>query len=307
MNFFNEIESYISQLYKYLTLNDIKYLEEIKEVSTSQVRATSLILGCFSLKNVKGVKKVFWNGVDIFTKGNINKVPISRIRQLIQKIKIDNLNYLYKRGYKFRFHKINIDILDDTGAMIFRGSSDEMAEFLKYHRLPIDEKVNWLKEAKLGVQNSKTQKYYYDRRETERLLGVDVQPSGTALEPGLSPDFAKGDATQFLFKQDPEMGKIQIKMSGSREVDFKLANEIAKLPDTPKGYTWHHLDDVIIDPVSGELQCTMQLVETFAHKNVIIPSQKGQLQSLFDVVNAGKHIGSVAVWRQFYIAVKYKK
>ncbi len=57
-----------------------------------------------------------------------------------------------------------------------------------------------------------------------------------------------------------DLGKVKIKVTGSRDIDFKYANEIMKLDEIPTGYTWHHLDDL-----DENLECTMQLVKDTVH------------------------------------------
>ena len=37
--------------------------------------------------------------------------------------------------------------------------------------------------------------------------------------------------------------KVEIKMTGNRDIDFALANKVAGYKSTPKGYTWHHHED----------------------------------------------------------------
>ncbi|MGL4427137.1 MAG: HNH endonuclease, partial [Alphaproteobacteria bacterium] len=49
--------------------------------------------------------------------------------------------------------------------------------------------------------------------------------------------------------------KVEIKMTGDRYIDEKLANNLAGFKEKPRGYTWHHHHD-------GE---TMMLVDTDLH------------------------------------------
>jgi hypothetical protein len=77
---------------------------------------------------------------------------------------------------------------------------------------------------------------------------------------------------------------VQIKMTGSRDGDFKAANEEARLTDVvkaqnrrperaPEGYTWHHRDDFIPIPDTETPPpygtCTMELVESKAHRGTL--------------------------------------
>ena len=75
---------------------------------------------------------------------------------------------------------------------------------------------------------------------------------------------------------------VQIPMTGSRDGDFKAANEEAGLAGVvkaqgrrperaPEGYTWHHRDDFM--PATGTPPpygtCTMELVESRAHRGTL--------------------------------------
>ena len=79
----------------------------------------------------------------------------------------------------------------------------------------------------------------------------------------MSVDFAE---TEYLYKTaGEEKNIVTIKLTGKRNLDDKLANELSgiKLTDEiQEGYTWHHLDDY--NPVRGT--CTMQLVEFSIHQ-----------------------------------------
>jgi hypothetical protein len=51
---------------------------------------------------------------------------------------------------------------------------------------------------------------------------------------------------------------VKIKLTGSRRADEILANKAAKLEQTPKSHTWHHVED----------EGTMMLVPTDRHQEV---------------------------------------
>ena len=73
-------------------------------------------------------------------------------------------------------------------------------------------------------------------------------------------DFANSSA---LYPVKPgQQNIVNIEYTGARSLDFKAANQAANLPRTPKGYTWHHLDDY--NPATN--RGTMQLVETPTHQ-----------------------------------------
>lgn len=101
---------------------------------------------------------------------------------------------------------------------------------------------------------------------------VKMTPAERAAEkgyPGIGttnnggPDF-KGTKYLYPVKYD-KRNIVEIKMTGNRTSDFRVANKEAGLSefgsDPPEGYTWHHVDD--FNPASGK--CTMQLVDSNAH------------------------------------------
>ena len=51
---------------------------------------------------------------------------------------------------------------------------------------------------------------------------------------------------------------VRIELTGSMRADESLANNAAKLEETPEGYTWHHVED----------EGTMMLVPTDLHHTV---------------------------------------
>ena len=65
------------------------------------------------------------------------------------------------------------------------------------------------------------------------------------------------------FALHPSDGAIvEIEYTGSYPLDYEAANTAGGFARTPKGYTWHHLDDY--NPVTN--RGTMQLVETPTHQ-----------------------------------------
>ena len=275
-------------------------VNDFSGLSIERRRNTSLILGCLSFHIVNGETRLVWRGEHIFISGVKKEVEAGRIIELVATVGDDGLDFLLARGYKFRFHGTNTDIIDSAGNMICRGNADELGEFMKYHRQTQSEKFEWLKTAKIDKESSK---YAYNADETEKLLGERIPPSSPPKGAGLSPDF-RGHP-DYLYDGDLQFGNIELRMSGSRDVDFKILNDRFGFPDTPEGYVWHHLDEVWLND-AGELVCTMQLVSTIAHKKVVVGSLKGNIQALNDVIVAGEHVGSVGIWRSFYPGVFYK-
>ena len=65
------------------------------------------------------------------------------------------------------------------------------------------------------------------------------------------PDFSK-----YKYKGSGGKSTVEIDYTGKRYSDFKAANAAAGFKKTPKGYTWHHMQDAK----------TMMLVETDVHR-----------------------------------------
>ena len=62
------------------------------------------------------------------------------------------------------------------------------------------------------------------------------------------------------------MAPVEIRMTGDRDKDFKAANVKLKLAETPKGYTWHHIEGIRVD--SDEIKCDMILLESSYHNTI---------------------------------------
>lgn len=88
---------------------------------------------------------------------------------------------------------------------------------------------------------------------------------------GLTPDYS-GNPTWLFPVTGNQRNIVRIRMTGTRNRDFRLANIAAGFPGSlpplgPNGeqYTWHHMDD--FDPRTDE--CTMQLVRRIEHERTI--------------------------------------
>src|SRR5262249_22407295 len=91
--------------------------------------------------------------------------------------------------------------------------------------------------------------------------GLDL--SGIVRNANRGIDFS---TSQYL-KQDLATGQkntVDIQYTGSRKADFAAANKAAGYTTTPKGYTWHHVDNYNATTNTG----TMQLVQTDAHQAI---------------------------------------
>lgn len=62
------------------------------------------------------------------------------------------------------------------------------------------------------------------------------------------------------------MAPVEIRMTGDRNKDFKAANVKLGLAETPKGYTWHHIEGIRVD--SDEIKCDMILLESSYHNSI---------------------------------------
>jgi hypothetical protein len=116
--------------------------------------------------------------------------------------------------------------------------------------------------AKPNTSNTNTTKpdtsnAYHQLSAQKGYPGVGVTPQG-------GPTFR---GTKYLYEVgEGQKNVVKIKLQGTRYRDFKAANEAAGFSEagakTPKGYTWHHVDD--FNPTTGE--ATMELIEQGAHR-----------------------------------------
>lgn len=267
----------------------IDKLLAIPHLKLVRIPDTSITLACITLIPGKTQYTIKYKGVSLFDRSKqVKTVTLGRVLETVEQIGFEEMDYIWSKGYKLRFQPVNMDLLDSEGQMIFRGSPEELKSFIKFHNDTNESKLERLKQAilKFKLESGNV----YNPEETGKIFGVEIPPSAN----GLSPDFSK--TPQFLYQKNEIEGVFKIKMSGDRDEDKRIANKIANLDKTPPGYTWHHLDD--FDPVTGE--CTMQLVETAVHKQIKVGSLKGQIQPLHEVLLAGKHVGAVAIWEDFY-------
>jgi len=191
-----------------------------------------------------------------------------------KKIKYDKntVKFLESKGLKIirkpRATK-TLDIVNSDGVTIFRGIPSDIKKYVQFIGKTKSERIAILKQAKRNLENN-ANKYKPDKAKEK---GYDVPSSNN----GTSPDF--DNLTDFLYKKLPDSGRVRIKVTGSRDMDFAQANKALNLAETPKGYTWHHLDDL-----NENLECTMQLVLTEVHEATFkhLGSAK-QFQELLDI------------------------
>jgi len=197
----------------------------------------------------------------------------------------DSVAFMKNEGIGFKFIVYgrdgkwlwdNTDLFDSFGLNMCRGRFDEVANFLRVSAYPESEKRALLS---TYINDFLTDsKNVFDPEEFERITGAYVPLSKT----GLSPDYGKAD--KILYLGDREFGRVRIQLTGTRDLDFSLANAVMELPETPFRYVWHHLDD--FDPVTRE--ATLQLIRKEFH-----------LQTIYGKSTV-KHIGGVALWERFF-------
>ena len=183
-----------------------------------------------------------------------------------------------KFGISFFGKPKNADLFDEAGDIIFRGEGGMMKYFLDIRKTKGTEVWNiWKKQFWQALNDVKADSF--DEAADYLLsLGFDVQKSDF----GMSPDF-RLSSKDFVYQSST--GKTflhrKIKMTGSRELDYKAAIEVYAQdgldPSDLAGFTWHHLDD--FDPETGT--CTMQLVKFVFHDSI-------------------EHTGAVKMWELFY-------
>lgn len=99
------------------------------------------------------------------------------------------------------------------------------------------------------------------RKRSTHALAAAKGFRGIGVTKNGGPDFA---GTKYLYKVKPGQSNIiKIELTGGRQKDFRVANGKAGFTNgTPKGYSWHHLDD--FNPKTGK--ATLQLVHRDAHE-----------------------------------------
>ncbi len=106
--------------------------------------------------------------------------------------------------------------------------------------------------------------------------------SGIGTTPKGAPTFA---GTDHLYSAGQgQRSIVEIKLTGSRRADDKLANEWGGFTEKPSGYMWHHVDD--FDPQTGT--SSLELVDKDAHWAT------------------QPHAGSVAQYEKFH-GIPYKR
>ena len=224
-------------------------LYAVKQGSTSIFNGTKSQIDDF-LRKIEDIRN---------SGGNVTK----KVQKYIDEL-AGSFNLKVKRNSK------TISLVDENGTIVFKAIDDlDLDKYLKFIGKNVEERRALIKSMKDRLKSS--DKVY--KQENALAKGYDIPTSKN----GTSPDF--DGLTDYLYKGNPDFGRVKIKVTGSRDRDFALANKLMDLKETPKGYTWHHLDDL-----DEGLGCTMQLIKTKAHLKTYnhIGSAK-QLQELLNI------------------------
>ncbi|WP_424407501.1 RHS repeat-associated core domain-containing protein [Pasteurella sp. PK-2025] len=169
--------------------------------------------------------------------------------------------------------------------LLFAGQYTDPESGLAYNRFRYydPESGNYISSDPIGL-NGGEQPYRYVHNVLDFLdpFGLAVCPlqklkekgyTGVRKTPNGGLDYSKSNAL-YTNQKRSDVNPIQrIEYTGNYHKDFELANMAALgQKSTPKGYTWHHLDDY--DPVTNS--GTIQLVKTEAHTG--IPHRGGVAQ-----------------------------
>ncbi len=170
----------------------------------------------------------------------------------------DAVKVLRNKGWRLVVDRKNIRVEDYIGKVFAKLRPDDVNAYLAYWKLTRIDQRNALKKVFLSLKNSK------NRYKSSRALKNGYEIPRTTNGGKTCGDFAE---TAYLF--DHPKSIVRIKLSGSQDLDEKLAFESMGLTDKNvmdeilEKYTWHHMDDM-----DENLKCTMQLVETSAHKGI---------------------------------------
>jgi hypothetical protein len=283
---------------------------------------SSIILTCIGVVlNPKNKKVLTWKGISVFTETK-NITLKKYIRKLYKEWKkskksfdefmdgkiirygdeitagIKQFNLTLKQGSK------NIDLLDEAGVIVFRGTKIEIKKYLKFRKLPLNERKIILEKAKQNIRANKdinpyditranAQKYnvpaskagkspnffglkmYLNKQGTLGKLGVKNLPKG----------LTKSQFDDALQKINKFGGEVRANITGVRGSDFANSWKAmgidrtigTKIAEHFK-LTWHHLDDL-----DENLMSTMQLVLTKIH-DATVP-HVGSYAQMKEVIN----------------------
>jgi hypothetical protein len=237
---------------------------------------TSITLSCLGVgRNERATKTLTWKNIIVFNEtkqATVEKFLKKVYKEMTQKrrsldevmdAKItgfgDDINkVLNKFKLSVKTNKKTVDLLDETGVVIFRGLRENVKKYTNFISKSNRERKALIK-AMYKRASSHPNKYNPKNAIAKGYNDIPVSRNGT------SADF--DGLTKYLYKGDSAFGKVKIKVTGSRDKDFKQAFEKMGILDPKlqkkikRKYTWHHVDDL-----DEGLECTIQLVTKKAHK-----------------------------------------
>jgi hypothetical protein len=245
--------------------------------------------------------------LDYIAKHRGEKAFQQNVAALLKQLRPATQDILKRLKYGVRLLRVNYDVYNQFGEIIFKGPVKYMRNFLAYSDIPTLELKRLRLSQVVDDFKEELELFGFDREAFQKVTGLDY-PDEIRRGFGYAPDFDLTDEfiKDFIYLGDRKNANIVIKMSGNYDEDFKRANEVAGIlasdlagGSAPPGFVWHHLDDVDFDE-AGEAICTMQLVRQELHSKVIkAPEDWG-------VINHGtEHAGACAIWKRFFDIVGY--
>lgn len=250
-----------------------------------------IILSCLGFgqgKNLRGKRTATWKNEVIFNETKAKSLEkffieiekrTARTGETISQIfdaKILNLSEDVSKVLK-RFklsvkpNKVTLNLLDESGTVIFKGLKKNVSKYTDFVNKSLSQRRALIKAMNKRIAK-KSNKYDPENALAKGYGGIPASKNGA------SPDF--DGLTEYLYKGDVAFGKVRIKVTGARADDFRQANQAMGLSKTPKGYTWHHVDDL-----DEGLECTIQLVKTKAHQATTTHiGSANQFQELLNII-----------------------
>lgn len=219
--------------------------------------------------------------------------------------------FLDKKGWKLKRttkSETNIDIVDDLGNVIFRGSKMDIEKVVKFFKLPKQQRRALIKKAKLNIEKNADIIPYNLSRDNAKIYNIPISESGGSptfkgLKKYLNADggfgnkeiitLPSGVSRDVLNKVTAKInkfgGEVKANITGlDRNPDF--ANSWRAMGVDPvigekirKHYemTWHHLDNL-----DENLMSTMQIVIREVHeKTVPHIGSHSQIKELLKLIN----------------------
>ncbi len=208
-----------------------------------------------------------------YLKRFVSRGGLKKLQQRLSRLKNtvgDDLFEVMKRDkLGVKFMRKNVDIIDESGFVIFRGSEDDVRRYLRWREAAPEARIADFRGIHVRMNQNRAIKY--NRSATRQEFRV---PESRPPAAGTAPDFA---GTSHLFPGGKSV--VKINLTGSRSIDFiqafrKMGLEWvdktpgggrAQIKAILKDYTWHHVDDVDPNTLSG----TMQLISKEAHNATI--------------------------------------